>query len=258
VVIGVHSPEFAFEKNVDNVEQAIKNFKIDYPVAIDNDFKIWRAFQNSYWPAHYFIDAKGQVRHHHFGEGDYLKSEKVVQDLLAEAGRDEAKKTMVKPDVSGAEAAPDFSNIRSSETYIGYQRASNFISPEGLKADVAENYSKAKPNLNQWGLTGVWTVAPDRGTLNQPGGSVTYRFSARDLHLVLGPSANGDPVRFQVTIDGKPPGESHGADVDRNGIGTVKQTRLYQLVRQKGEVLERTFEVRFLDPGVEAFVFTFG
>ena len=258
VVIGVHSPEFAFEKNVDNVKQAIKDFKIDYPVAIDNDFKIWRAFQNSYWPAHYFIDAKGQVRHHHFGEGDYLKSEKVVQDLLAEAGRDEAKKTMVRPDVSGAEAAPDFANIRSSETYIGYQRASNFISPEGLKADVAENYSNAKPNLNEWGLTGVWTVAPDRGTLNQPGGSVTYRFSARDLHLVLGPSANGDPVRFQVTIDGKPPGESHGADVDRNGIGTVKETRLYQLVRQKGEVLERTFEVRFLDPGVEAFVFTFG
>ena len=258
VVIGVHSPEFAFEKNVDNVKQAVKDFKIDYPVAIDNDFKIWRAFQNSYWPAHYFIDAKGQVRHHHFGEGDYLKSEKVVQDLLAEAGRDEAKKTTVRPDVSGAEAAPDLANIRSSETYIGYQRASNFISPEGLKADVTENYSKAKPNLNEWGLTGVWTVGPDRGTLNQPGGSVTYRFSARDLHLVLGPSAYGDPVRFQVTIDGKPPGESHGADVDRNGIGTVKETRLYQLVRQKGEVLERTFEVRFLDPGVEAFVFTFG
>lgn len=258
VVIGVHAPEFAFEKKVDNVKDAIEDFKIGYPVAIDNDFKIWRAFQNSYWPAHYFIDAKGQVRHHHFGEGDYEQSEKVIQDLLAEAGALKAENAMVKPDSAGAEVAPDLGNIRSSETYIGYQRASNFISPEGLNADSAQNYTMAEPNLNEWGLTGMWTIGAERGTLNQSGGGITYRFSARDLHLVLGPNANGDPVRFQVTVDGKPPGESHGADVDRNGIGTVMETRLYQLVRQAGNVSERTFEIRFLDPGVEAFVFTFG
>ncbi|MDH4439201.1 MAG: cytochrome c biogenesis protein DipZ [Rhizobium sp.] len=258
VVIGVHSPEFAFEKKIDNVKDAIEDFKIGYPVAIDNDFKIWRAFQNSYWPAHYLIDAKGQVRHHHFGEGDYAQSEKVIQDLLAEAGALNTENAMVKPDSAGAEIAPDLGNIRSSETYIGYQRASNFTSPEGLNADVAQNYTVAEPGLNEWGLTGRWTVAAERGTLNQSGGGITYRFSARDLHLVLGPNTNGDPVRFQVTVDGKPPGENHGADVDRNGIGTVKETRLYQLVRQAGKVSERTFEIRFLDPGVEAFVFTFG
>ena len=251
-------PEFAFEKKIDNVEDAVEDFKIGYPVAIDNDFKIWRAFQNSYWPAHYFIDAKGQVRHHHFGEGDYAQSEKVIQDLLAEAGALNTENAMVKPDSAGAEIAPDLGNIRSSETYIGYQRASNFTSPEGLNADVAQNYTVAEPGLNEWGLTGMWTVAAERGTLNQSGGGITYRFSARDLHLVLGPNTNGDPVRFQVTVDGKPPGENHGADVDRNGIGTVKETRLYQLVRQAGKVSERTFEIRFLDPGVEAFVFTFG
>ncbi|WP_426130059.1 cytochrome c biogenesis protein DipZ [Pararhizobium sp. PWRC1-1] len=258
VVIGVHSPEFAFEKKIDNVKEAIDDFKIGYPVAIDNDFKIWRAFQNSYWPAHYFIDAKGQVRHHHFGEGDYAQSEKVIQDLLAEAGALKSTAAMVKPDSAGAEIAPDLRNIRSSETYIGYQRASNFISPEGLNADVAQNYTMAEPNLNEWGLTGMWTVGAERGTLNQSGGTIAYRFSARDLHLVLGPDEKRGPVRFQVTVDGKPPGKNHGADVDENGIGTVKETRLYQLVRQTGNVAERTFEVRFLDPGVQAFVFTFG
>ncbi|PZM15139.1 cytochrome c biogenesis protein DipZ [Rhizobium tubonense] len=258
VVIGVHSPEFAFEKKIDNVKRAIGDFKIGYPVAIDNDFKIWRAFDNNYWPAHYLVDAKGQIRYHHFGEGDYDKAEKAIQDLLAEAGSQKAESDVVKPVAKGAEAAADLSSIRSTETYIGYKEASNLVSPEGLRADTAATYTTPKPGLNEWGLSGNWTVGPEQATLNQSGGGITYRFSARDLHLVLGPNADGKPVRFQVTVDGKAPGESHGADIDANGNGTVTETRLYQLVRQVDDVEERTFEVRFLDPGVEAFVFTFG
>lgn len=258
VVIGVHAPEFAFEKKIDNVKGAIKDFEIGYPVAIDNNFKIWRAFQNSYWPAHYFIDAKGQIRYQHFGEGDYDKSEKVIQELLAEAGSLRAENETLKPELSGAQAAPDLGNIGSSETYIGYQRASNFISPEGVSTDAPQDYTTAEPGLNEWGLAGSWTIGPEQATLNRPGGAITYKFLARDLHLVLGPSKDGKPVRFQVKVDGKVPGDSHGSDVDIDGNGTVTQTRLYQLVRQAGDVKQRTFEVRFLDPGVEAFVFTFG
>ncbi len=258
VVIGVHAPEFAFEKKIDNVKKAISDFQIGYPVAVDNNFKIWRAFQNSYWPAHYFIDANGQIRYHHFGEGDYDKSEKIIQDLLAEAGSLKADNEAIKPDATGAQVAPDLGNIRSSETYIGYQRAANFVSPEGLNGDTAQDYTTAEPRLNEWGLAGNWTVGPEQATLNQQGGAITYRFMARDLHLVLGPGADGKPVRFQVKVDGKVPGENHGADANADGNGTVTQTRLYQMVRQAGDIKERTFEVRFLDPGVEAFVFTFG
>ncbi len=258
VVIGVHAPEFAFEKNIDNVKRAIDDFQITYPVAIDNNFKIWRAFQNSYWPAHYFIDAKGQIRYQHFGEGDYEKSEKVIQDLLAEAGSLKAENTTIKPDLSGAQVAPDLGNMRSPETYIGYQRASNFTSPERVNSDAPQNYTTTEPGLNEWGLAGIWTVGPEQATLNRAGGAITYRFMARDLHLVLGPSADGKPVRFQVTVDGRAPAESHGTDIDADGNGTVTQTRLYQMVRQAGDVKERTFEVRFLDPGVKAFAFTFG
>lgn len=258
VVIGVHTPEFAFEKKVENVKKAIDGFQIGYPVAIDNNFKIWRSFKNNYWPAHYFIDAKGQIRHHHFGEGEYEESEKVIQDLLAEAGSLKAEKSNVKPDVKGAEAAPDLDHVRSAETYIGYERASSFVSPEGLKGDTAQSYTKAEPKLNEWSLAGNWTVGTEQAMLNQKGGGITYRFLARDLHLVLGPGSDGKPVRFEVKVDGKQPGENHGADIDADGNGTVTQTRLYQLVRQAGDVKERTFEVRFLDPGVEAFVFTFG
>ncbi|MEZ2126359.1 MULTISPECIES: cytochrome c biogenesis protein DipZ [unclassified Sinorhizobium] len=258
VVIGVHSPEFAFEKKIDNVKGATKDFKIGYPVAIDNNFKIWRAFENNYWPAAYFIDAKGQIRYHHFGEGNYEESEKVIQELLAEAGSQKAESKPVTPDAKGAEAAPDLRNIRSGETYIGYSQAANFASPEGLKTGDSRDYSIGELGLNDWGLIGNWTVGPEQATLNRAGGGIAYKFSARDLHLVLGPGANGKPVRFQVKIDGKPPGESHGADTDAEGNGTVTETRLYQLVRQAGDVGERTFEVRFLDPGVEAFAFTFG
>ena len=258
VVIGVHSPEFAFEKKIDNVKRAIGEFQIGYPVAVDNDFRIWRAFQNSYWPAQYIIDAKGQVRYHHFGEGEYDTSEQVIRDLLAEAGSQKAGKEIVTPEASGAQSAPDLGNLRSAETYIGYSRASNFGSPEGLAGDAAREYTIAEPGLNEWGLAGHWTVGAEQATLNQAGGGITYRFSARDLHLVLGQGTAAKPVRFQVRVDGKAPGASHGMDIDAEGNGTVTGTRLYQLVRQAGDVRERTFEVRFLDPGVEAFVFTFG
>ncbi|MDP9812073.1 cytochrome c biogenesis protein CcdA/thiol-disulfide isomerase/thioredoxin [Rhizobium tibeticum] len=259
VVIGVHSPEFAFEKRIDNVRQAVDKFQIGYPVAIDNNFKIWRAFGNNYWPAHYFIDAKGQIRHTQFGEGDYEQSERVIQDLLAEAaGSKKADTVTVAPDAKGAEAAPDLARLQSGESYIGYLRAANFISPEGTGADAARDYTAGKPRLNEWGLTGKWTVGGEQASLEQAGGGITYRFSARDLHLVLGPGAGGKKVRFQVTVDGVAPGADHGSDIDAQGNGIVSETRLYQLVRQSKDVRERTFEIRFLDPGVEAFVFTFG
>jgi cytochrome c biogenesis protein CcdA/thiol-disulfide isomerase/thioredoxin len=258
VVIGVHAPEFAFEKKISNIRKAVGDFKIGYPVAIDNDYRIWRAFENSYWPAFYLIDAKGQIRYHHFGEGRYGQTEQAIRDLLREAGRELTSNAPVVPDAKGAEASPDLGNIRSGEAYLGYQQASNFVSPERLQADAASNYSIADPGLNEWGLSGIWIVGPEQATLARAGGGITYRFSARDLHLVLGPGADGKPIRFQVTIDGKAPGDDHGADVSKDGNGTVRETRLYQLVRQAGHVAERTFEVRFLDPGVEAFAFTFG
>ncbi|KWR89160.1 thioredoxin family protein [Cupriavidus sp. IDO] len=257
-VVGVHTPEFAFEKNTANVRKAIDRFRIGYPVAVDSNYAIWRAFGNNAWPAFYIIDAQGRIRHHQFGEGDYDKAEKVIQALLREAGNQSTAIDPAPPEARGAEAAPDFRNIGSSETYIGYQQASNFASLEGLKAGAARDYTIAKPALNRWGLSGNWTMNPEQATLNRAGGGITYRFRARDLHLVLGPGADGKPARFQVTIDGKAPGGHHGADIDAGGNGTVTDTRLYQLVRQAGEVSERTFEIRFLDPGVQAFAFTFG
>jgi cytochrome c biogenesis protein CcdA/thiol-disulfide isomerase/thioredoxin len=258
VGIGVHAPEFAFEKKIDNVKKAISDFQIGYPVAIDNDYSIWRAFENSYWPAGYLIDAKGQIRYHHFGEGNYNKTEKAIQDLLREAGSQTTASAPVAPDAKGVEAGPDLGNIRSGETYLGYEQAANFASPEELQADTARNYTIAEPGLNGWGLSGTWTVGRDQATLDQPGGGITYRFSARDLHLVLGPGAGGKPVRFQVKVDGKAPGPDHGSDIDADGNGTVTATRLYQLVRQSGTVAARNFEIRFLDRGVQAYAFTFG
>ncbi|MGK6315806.1 cytochrome c biogenesis protein DipZ [Neorhizobium sp. DT-125] len=258
VVIGVHAPEFAFEKKIDNVRKAVGDFQIGYPVAIDNDYRIWRAFENSYWPAHYLIDARGQVRYHQFGEGNYRQTEQAIQDLLREAGGEMAASSTVTPDAKGAEAGPDVKNIRSAETYLGYSRATNFASRETLRADAPREYSVEEPNLNEWGLSGTWTVGAEQATLDQADGGIAYRFSARDLHLVLGPGASGKPVRFRVTIDGKAPGADHGADTDQDGYGTVTATRLYQLVRQSGEVEARNFDIRFLDPGVEAYAFTFG
>ncbi|XAZ23073.1 cytochrome c biogenesis protein DipZ [Sinorhizobium sp. B11] len=258
VVIGVHSPEFAFEKNVDNVKKAISDLGITYPVAVDNDYAIWRAFDNEYWPAHYFIDAKGQVRHHHFGEGDYDQSERIIQQLLAEAGETGVSSDIVDVKATGAEAASDAANVQSPETYVGYQRSENFVDDKGTVNDAAHDYVAATPKLNEWGLTGNWTVGPEQASLNAADGSIYYRFHARDLHLVLGPDADGKPVRFKVTVDGKAPGDGHGVDTDADGNGTVTGQRLYQLVREAGPVGDHTFEIHFLDAGVQAFAFTFG
>ena len=259
VVIGVHAPEFAFEKNVDNVRRAVGELKIGYPVAIDNDYAIWRAFDNSYWPAHYFIDAQGRVRHHHFGEGDYDESEKIIQQLLAEAGKGDVARDLVAVEAHGAEAAADAAEVKSPETYLGYLRAENFASPGGAVADKRQTYAIGAPlQLNQWALAGDWTVQGERAVLNAPDGRIAYRFHARDLHLVMGPAADGKPVRFRVLIDGKAPAASHGADTDDQGAGIVTEQRLYQLVRQGDPSADREFEIDFLDPGAEAFAFTFG
>ena len=258
VVISVHAPEFAFEKNVDNVKKAIADLGITYPVAIDNNYAIWRAFDNEYWPAHYFIDAQGQVRHHHFGEGDYDQSERVIQQLLAEAGKSNVASDIVAVKATGAEAASNEADVQSPETYVGYLRSQNFADDAGTVNDAAHDYVAAMPKLNEWGLAGNWTVGPQEATSNAADSRLYYRFHARDLHLVLGPSADGKPVRFQITVDGKPPGDSHGVDTDADGSGVVTGQRLYQLVRASGPVSDHTFEIKFLDPGAEAYAFTFG
>jgi cytochrome c biogenesis protein CcdA/thiol-disulfide isomerase/thioredoxin len=258
VVVGAHTPEFAFEKKIDNVRRAVADFGIKYPVAIDNDYAIWRAFGNRYWPANYLIDAKGHIRYVHFGEGNYGKTEQAIQDLLREAGKDTAAAGTLSPVGKGAEVGSDFQNVRSQETYLGYQNATNFQSPGGARRDVSQSYTPGMPDLNEWGLSGQWTVGPEAANLDKADGSITYRFSARDLHLVLGPTSEGKPVRFQVTIDGQSPQADHGTDTDADGNGTVTETKLYQLVRQSGDVRSRTFTIRFLDPGVAAYAFTFG
>jgi cytochrome c biogenesis protein CcdA/thiol-disulfide isomerase/thioredoxin len=258
VVIGVHAPEFAFEKNIDNVRRAVSDLGVTYPIAIDNGFEIWRAFNNRAWPARFFIDATGRIRHHEFGEGEYDQSERVIEKLLAEAGALMAPRETVIVDAKGAQASPDLANLRSPETYIGYNQARNFVSPGGAVEDARHVYQAGRPRLNQWGLTGDWTIGGEHATLNGKGGGIVHRFHARDLHLVLGPSPDGRPVRFRVAIDGAAPGDSHGTDVDVDGTGTVAEERLYQLIRQSGPVTERTFTIEFLDPGVQAYAFTFG
>ena len=258
VVIGVHTPEFAFEKRIDNVRGAAADLDIAYPVAVDNDYAIWRAFNNRYWPAHYFIDAEGRIRHHHFGEGGYEQSERVIQKLLAEAGAKAVSDGVVSVDATGAQAASNMADVLSPETYLGYARAENFVSPGGVVQDRSHAYAAGDPRRNEWGFAGNWTVGDEHASLDSADGGIVYRFHARDLHLVLGPAADGKPVRFRVTIDGKAPGVDHGVDVDAEGLGTVTGQRLYQLVRQKGEIGDHTFEIRFLDPGVQAYAFTFG
>jgi cytochrome c biogenesis protein CcdA/thiol-disulfide isomerase/thioredoxin len=258
VVIGVHTPEFAFEKNPDNVRAAVANLKIDYPVAIDNDYAIWRAFNNRYWPAHYFIDAEGRIRHHHFGEGAYDKSEAVIQQLLKEAGKPGTPNVHVDVTAVAAEAPSEFKNVKSPETYIGFRRAENFVSPGGAVENAPHVYSVASPALNEWGLSGDWKIGDEQASLNASGGAIVYRFHARDLHLVLGPAADGKPVRFRVTLDGAAPGNDHGSDTDANGEGIVTEHRLYQLIRQSGTIADRTFRIEFLDPGAQAYAFTFG
>jgi cytochrome c biogenesis protein CcdA/thiol-disulfide isomerase/thioredoxin len=260
VVIGVHAPEFAFEKDPSNVRRAVADLKISYPVALDNDYAIWQAFNNQYWPAHYFIDATGHIRAHHFGEGNYDESEQTIRTLLTEAGQSD----LPPPGLGGAKAVgvqapPDEAHDQSPETYVGYRRAENFASPGGFAQDQAHGYSApAALKLNQWALGGSWNVDPEKAVLGASGGKIEFRFYARDLHLVLGPGSGGKPVRFRVTLDGAAPAANHGADTDSSGAGIIDGQRLYQLIRQSGDVGEHVFAIEFLDPGVQAYSFTFG
>jgi hypothetical protein len=258
-VLGVHTPEFAFEKRPANVQRAVRELGITYPVAVDSDFALWRALGNQYWPAFYIVDAQGRIRHHQFGEGQYAQAEQVIQQLLAEAGQAKVPGGLVAPAGQGTQAAPGAVQALSSETYLGYGQAEGFASPGGLVADRTHAY-RAAPALstNQWSLSGDWTVERERAVATRANGRLAYRFQARDLHLVLGPSADGKPVRFRVLVDGKPPLADHGADVDAQGNGSIDAQKLYQLVRQTGGGKERLFEIEFLDAGAQAFVFTFG
>jgi thiol-disulfide isomerase/thioredoxin len=259
VVIGVHSPEFEFEKNVDDVRRAAKEMRVTYPIAIDSGHAVWGAFGNQYWPALYFVDAKGRIRHHHFGEGEYEKSEMIIQQLLTEAGAAGIGHELVSVDARGAEVAADWDSLRSAENYVGYERTENFASPGGVAINKGRVYAApARLSLNHWSLSGDWTVGKQAILLNKANGRIAYRFHARDLHLVMGPAARGASVRFRVLIDGLPPGAAHGVDVDAQGNGTVTEHRLHQLIRQPKPVAGRQFEIEFLDPGVEAFSFTFG
>jgi len=258
VVIGVHTPEFDFEHDHDNVRRAAADMRIEYPVAIDDDYAVWLAFDNHYWPALYFADAQGRIRHHHFGEGEYQQSEMVLQQLLGEAGSHPGH-DLVSPDTSGIEAPADWASLRSPENYTGYERTENFASPGGLVPGQPHSYRvPAELRLNHWALSGDWTADRQPTGLNTAGGQIAYRFHARDLNLVMGPTESGTSVRFQVLLDGQPPGSAHGTDVDDQGHGTVPAQRLYQLIRQPGPVTDRTFEITFLDPGVQAYAFTFG
>jgi thiol-disulfide isomerase/thioredoxin len=259
VVIGVHSPEFAFEHNIDNVRRESKVMRVDYPIAIDNDFAIWRAFNNNYWPALYLVDAHGRIRYNQFGEGEYDKTERVIQQLLAEAGVSGIGQELTAVDARGAEVPADWNSLKSQENYLGQGRTENFSSPGGATLDKAHAYTvPARLRLNQWALAGDWTVGKDAIALNKANGRIAYRFHARDLHLVMGPATPGTSVRYRVLIDGQPPGAAHGSDVDDQGYGTVTGQRLHQLIRQPKPIADRQFEIEFLDPGVEAYAFTFG
>jgi cytochrome c biogenesis protein CcdA/thiol-disulfide isomerase/thioredoxin len=259
VVIGVHTPEFPFEKDETNVRKAVKDLGIPYPVAMDNDYDIWGNFNNEYWPAHYFIDATGHIRYHHFGEGAYDESEKWIRTLLEEANHKPLPDAATNVAATGTEAAPGSNDVNSPETYIGYDRAENFASPGGFKHDAPQLYQAPSAlKLNQWAFTGKWNDARQIATSLEPSASIVYRFHARDLHLVLGPSKDRKPVSVRVTIDGNPPGADHGMDIDAEGYGTVTGHRLYQLVRQSGKIQDRTFRIEFLSPGVQAYSFTFG
>jgi thiol-disulfide isomerase/thioredoxin len=259
VVVGVHTPEFGFEHDAGHVSQAVREMRIDYPVAMDNNYAVWQAFGNHYWPALYFADAQGNIRHHHFGEGEYRQSEMVIQQLLAAAGSTGAGGDLVAVDAPGVEAPADWDSLRSAENYTGYERTENFASPGGAVPDQPHPYTvPAGLRLNHWALSGDWTTGAQAATLNQAGGQIAYRFHARDLNLVMGPAAPGTSLRFRVLIDGQAPDDAHGADTDRDGNGTVTQPRLYQLIRQPGRITDRTFEITFLGSGAQAHAFTFG
>jgi thiol-disulfide isomerase/thioredoxin len=246
VVIGAHTPEFEFEKDIDNVRRAVKEMQVTYPVAVDSEQAIWRAFSNYAWPAVYLIDAQGRVRYRHLGEEEYERTERMIQQLLAENGK-AVGDGLVSVEGRGAEAAPDWASLKSPETYLGSERTGNRV-----------NAPAARLRLNQWTASGDWMARKDAIALNKPNGRIAYRFHARDLHLVMGPAERGRPVRFRVLIDGKPPGAAHGVDIDAQGNGTVSEQRLYQLIRQSKPIVDRLFEIEFADPALEAFSFTFG
>jgi thiol-disulfide isomerase/thioredoxin len=259
VVVGVHTPEFAFEKDVENVRRALQQMKIDYPIAIDNDYAIWRGFNNRYWPALYFIDARGRQRHQHFGEGGYERSERTLQQLLGEMGAKAVDQGVVSVAGTGFELPADWPNLKSPEIYLGYDRTENFSSSGGPALGRRRVYVVPRRlDLNRWALAGEWEVANQATASTSAGGRIVCRFHARDVHLVMGPQRQHAPVRFRVSLDEQPPGPAHGFDVDDNGRGTVREQRLYQLVRQPGPFGDRTFAIEFLDAGVEAFAFTFG
>jgi len=260
VVIGVHTPEFAFERNEDNVRRAVSDLGITYPVALDNDYAIWRAFNNQYWPAHYFIDSTGQIRGHHFGEGDYDQSEQIIRQLLTEAGYTKLGLPGTgAAEANGVQAAADVTHVQSPETYLGYRRAQSFASPGDLVHDIAHTYEvPASLALNQWALAGSWAVDPEKAVLQAAPGKIEFRFFARDLHLVVGPGADGKPVRFRVQLDGAAPGANHGTDTDADGSGVISEQRLYQLIRQSTGVGQHIFSIEFEDSNAQAYAFTFG
>jgi len=259
MVVGVHTPEFPFEHDVDNVRQAAQDMRVEYPIALDSDYAIWRAFNNRYWPAVYIADAQGRIRHHKFGEGGYREAETVIQLLLREAGRGDVGDGLVSVHAEGLEVQADWTNLESSETYLGYEQAQNFASPSGAGFDEPRTYVVPDPlGLNRWALSGNWTIERAASVLNDADGGIAFRFHSRDVHLVMGPRSRGTSVPFRVLVDGELPGDAHGFDVDEQGHGTVSQQRLYQLVRQPGSITDHTFEITFLASGVEAYVFTFG
>lgn len=259
LVIGVHAPEFSFEKDLENVRRAATELTVRYPIAVDNDHTLWQAFANQYWPALYFVDVQRRIRHHHFGEGEYERSEQAIQQLFLEAGVHGISRELVSPDARGAEAAADWASLESPENYLGYERTEKFASPGGAVPDKRRVYAiPARLKLNQWGLSGDWTVRQEAVVLSQAKGRIAYRFHARDLHLVMGPVARGRSVPFRVFIDGHPPGAAHGTDVDERGYGTLTEQRMYQLIRQPKPIGDRQFEIEFQEPGAEAFAFTFG
>ena len=260
VVLGVHTPEFDFERNPANVLRAVRDLKIDYPVAVDSNFALWQAFGARAWPTLYFVDAKGQVRGQQLGEGRYDKAERMIQQLLREAGRSNVPDDLVSPQGAGTQAAPAPVPAESGETYVGSDRAQGFTAAQGrLRAGRVETYVPATSlRTNQWTLGGRWNVAGEYAQADEKGGRIAYRFRARDLHLVLGPTQDGRPVRFRVRIDGRAPKDDHGSDTDAEGFGQVDAQRLYQLVRQRASGADRLFEIEFLDPGVRAYAFTFG
>jgi thiol-disulfide isomerase/thioredoxin len=259
VIIGVHTPEFPFEKDEANVRKAVKDLGVVYPVPMDNDYKIWRSFNNEYWPADYFIDATGKIRFHHFGEGAYEESEQWIRTLLKEANQGPGPETVTHIAASGTEAAPDSDDVQSPETYVGYARAQDFASPGGLNQDDPQLYrAPASLKLNQWAFDGQWKDEDQVATSLAADTGISFRFHARDLHLVLGPATDGKAVRFRVTVDGHAPGADHGVDTNAEGYGVVTEDRLYQLIRQRGSIQDRTFRIEFLVPGVRAYSFTFG